>query len=198
METRKQDELLDHEVDGIRELDNALPRWWLYGFYFTIAFSVLYMINYHALAEPFFGKATLVAEHAADVEAAARLHPKPEAGSLTVELRADAASLERGELVFKGEANACHACHRADLGGLVGPNLTDDVWLHGCSPAEIATNITTGFPDKGMQPFGTTARLTNEQLTDLVSYIASKRGSSPPAPKAGDPERDKPCSVAAN
>lgn len=197
MATKKRDELLDHEVDGIRELDNALPRWWLYGFYFTIAFGVVYLINYHVLANPFYGKATVAAEHAADVAEAARLHPKPVAGTMAIVVKTDADTLGRGQAIFTGQSNACHACHREDLGGLVGPNLTDDFWLHGCSPAEIAKNITTGFPEKGMQPYGTASRLSDDQLTDVVSYIVSKRGSSPPNPKATEADRDKPCTVTA-
>jgi cytochrome c oxidase cbb3-type subunit 3 len=194
--TKQKDELLDHEVDGIRELDNALPRWWLYGFYFTIAFGLVYYVNYHLLREPYFGKATVAAEHAADVAAAALARPKAAPGAMNVVLRTDAASLARGQAIFTGQANACHACHREDLGGLVGPNLTDDLWLHGCTPAEIAKNITTGFPESGMQPYGTASRISDEQLVDLVSFVVSRRHSSPPNPKISDGERDRPCPAA--
>lgn len=193
--TDKKDELLDHEVDGIRELDNALPRWWLYGFYFTIALGIVYYANYHLLPEPYFGKATVAAEHAAEVEAAERMRPKAAPGAAAIALRLDAESLARGKAIFTGQANACHACHREDLGGLVGPNLTDDLWLHGCAPAEIAKNIASGFPEKGMQPYGTASRISDEQLVDLVSFVVSRRGSSPAGPKAADAERDKPCRV---
>jgi cytochrome c oxidase cbb3-type subunit 3 len=195
--SKQKDELLDHEVDGIRELDNALPRWWLYGFYVTILIGVLYYVNYHVLAAPYFGKATVAAEYAADVETAARLHPKAAPGATAVALRTDAESLARGKAIFTGPANACHACHREDLGGLVGPNLTDDLWLHGCTPAELVRNIATGFPEKGMQPYGTAARLSDDQLVDLVSYVVSRRGSAPPNPKSPDPDDEKPCAPAA-
>ena len=68
---RDRDELLDHEADGIREFDNDLPRWWLYGFYLTIVFSAIYLVNYHILPTPFFGAPTVIAEYEADVKAAA-------------------------------------------------------------------------------------------------------------------------------
>ena len=67
------DELLEHDADGIREFDNQLPRWWLYGFYITIVFAAVYMVNYHLLETPLFGQKGMVAEYDAEVEAAARL-----------------------------------------------------------------------------------------------------------------------------
>lgn len=194
------DELLEHEADGIREFDNQLPRWWLYGFYFTIVFGVVYFVNYHVLSTPFFGRPSLVAEYEAEVDAARALAPaRPPAGdhgavpAAAVEPLTDAASLAKGEAIFTSASSLCATCHRADLGGMVGPNLTDDMWLHGCTPAEIMQNVTTGFPAQGMLPFGSTQALDAEQLLQLVSYIVSKRGSNPPSPKAADPARDKPC-----
>ncbi len=188
------DELLSHEADGIREFDNALPRWWLYGFYFTIAFAMVYVVNYHVLATPIVGHSTLVAEYQADVEQAGRLaSQRPgRAGGALVAMK-DPASLEKGRAIFEGPDNTCFACHRPDLGGLVGPNLTDKYWLHGCSAADVAESIRTGFPQKGMLPFGTGKVLTDEQIAQLASYVLSKHGSNPPGPKAIDPERDKAC-----
>jgi cytochrome c oxidase cbb3-type subunit III len=192
--TPTRDELLNHDADGIREFDNALPRWWLYGFYFTILFAVAYVINYHLLATPLVGKAGMVAEYNADVEEASRLakHRPPRPGAAVVALT-DRDSLEKGRAIFEGPSNTCFACHRPDLGGVVGPNLTDDYWLHGCTAAELVRNITTGFPTKGMLPFGTGKALTDEQLLQVVSYVLSKHGSNPVNPKASDPERDQIC-----
>jgi len=192
--TPKRDELLAHDADGIREFDNALPRWWLYGFYFTIVFAVVYFANYHVLSTPLVGKAGLVLEYADDVARAAASQPKPSADSTgTVVALKDAHSIEEGREIFEGPTNVCFSCHRADLGGLVGPNLTDEYWLHGCSAAQLVANVKTGFPVKGMLPFGTGQKLTDEEVLQVVSYVISKRGSNPANPKPIDTERDQVC-----
>lgn len=188
------DELLDHEADGIREFDNALPRWWLYGFYFTIVFGVLYFANYHLLPTPLIGTRGLTAEYAAEVEAAAaHTHKHGQPGAAPVVALSDHESVEKGRAIFEGSTNVCFSCHRQDLGGLVGPNLTDDNWLHGCTVADLVGNVKSGFPLKGMLPFGTGQHLTDEQVLQVVSYVVSKRGSQPQNPKPLDPERDQVC-----
>jgi cytochrome c oxidase cbb3-type subunit 3 len=192
----KRDELLDHDADGIKEFDNALPRWWLYGFYFTIAFAAFYLVNYHVLPRPLIGRAGMVAEYEAEVEAASRAaaaRPHVAKSGVVFVALTDPASLEKGRLIFEGTDNTCFSCHRADLGGLVGPNLTDDLWLHGCSIQDLVTGITTGYPTKGMLPFGVGKPLSDEQVLQVASYVLSKRGSSPSAPKPPDAERDKEC-----
>ena len=191
-ETR--DQLLAHEADGIREFDNALPRWWLYGFYFTIVFGVAYFINYHLLTSPFMGHRTLAEEYVAEMQAAPHTHAHDaRGGSAALVAFTDAANLAKGEAIFNGQRNLCHACHRKDLGGVVGPNLTDDRWLHGCTAGELAQTVTTGFPQKGMLPFGSGQRLTDEELLQVVSYVLSRRGTQPDKPKATEPDRDKDC-----
>ena len=189
------DRLLAHEADGIREFDNALPRWWLYGFYFTIVFGVAYLVNYHLLTSPFMGHRSLAEDYRAEMQAADRLHKQPrEHGDATVLVAfTDADNLSKGEAIFNGQRNLCHACHRKDLGGVVGPNLTDNRWLHGCSVGEMVRNVTSGFPQKGMLPFGSGQRLTDEELLQVVSYVVSKRGSEPAKPKATEPDRDREC-----
>ena len=188
------DRLLDHEADGIREFDNALPRWWLYGFYLTIVFAAVYVVNYHVLAAPLFGRPGMVAEYEAEVEAAPRVMAAPAAGPAValVALR-DEPSLAQGRSIFEGPDNVCSSCHRADLGGTIGPNLTDEYWLHGCSLQQIVTSIRTGFPMKGMMPFGTGKPLTDTQVLQVASYVMARRGSSPADPKPIDPERDVAC-----
>jgi cytochrome c oxidase cbb3-type subunit 3 len=192
--TRKRDELLDHDADGIREFDNDLPRWWLYGFYFTIVVGVLYFVNYHVLSQPFLGDKTVAAEYATEMAAAAAAAPvRPAEASTTVAAMTDASSLAKGQAIFDSQLHPCAACHRPDLGGLVGPNLTDSVWLHGCGVGDVMASIRTGYPPKGMLPFGGGPALSDEETRQLASYILSKRGSAPPNPKPADPARDVEC-----
>lgn len=191
----RRDELLDHDADGIFEFDNDLPRWWLYGFYLTILFAALYLVNYHVLPEPLVGRAGMIAEYEADVQAATRVAAAPPATAPLAPRAAltDAASLEKGRAIFEGAESACFSCHRADLGGLVGPNLTDDGWLHGCGVGQIVADIRTGFPLKGMLPYGVGKPLTDQQVLQVASYVLSKRGSNPPNPKPADAGREQPC-----
>ena len=192
----KRDELLDHEADGIREFDNALPRWWLYGFYVTIVLAVLYMFNYHVLATPLVGKRGMIAEYTADVEAArrtggARTPGGGGAGGLVA--LTDPANLEAGPKIFEGPDNVCYSCHRPDLGGMIGPDLTDGKWLHGCGIDAVVKSVRTGYPVKGMLPFGTGKMLTDQQLLQVASSVLSKHDSHPPNPKPIEPDRDIDC-----
>jgi cytochrome c oxidase cbb3-type subunit 3 len=191
------DELLDHEADGIREFDNALPRWWLYGFYVTIVIAALYLVNYHVLATPLVGKAGMVAEYTAEIDAAKAARAGHGAaaagGGAPLVALTDPASLAAGKAIFEGPDNVCYSCHRPDLGGMIGPNLTDDYWLHGCGIDAVVKSIKTGYPVKGMMPFGTGKALTDEQVRQVASYVLSKHGSNPPTPKPREPDRDAEC-----
>lgn len=200
--SRQRDEMLDHDADGIREFDNDLPRWWLYGFYVTVVIGVLYMVNYHVLPEPIVGHATIEAEYEADMSSAAAARSAPSvaaAGSAggdtgaAIALLTAPEDLGKGRAIFESQTHPCAACHRQDLGGLIGPDLTDDAWLHGCSIDEVVEAVRVGFPMQGMLPYGGGPALSGEQLAQLASYVLSKRGSAPPNPKAPDPARDKAC-----
>ena len=187
------DELLDHDADGIREFDNAMPRWWLYSFYVTIVFAAIYLVNYHVLPQPIVGRAGMDAEYRAEMAAAGGSGGGAPGATVTLAVLTDDASLAKGRAIFESQTSLCSSCHRPDLGGLVGPNLTDAVWLHGCTAGELARSVSTGFPPRGMLPFGGGPKLTDEQLRQLVSYVLSRRGSSPANPKSPDPSRDKAC-----
>ncbi|MBL7998891.1 MAG: c-type cytochrome [Candidatus Kapabacteria bacterium] len=186
MATKEMDKLLEHDADGIQEYDNALPRWWLYGFYFTIVFGVVYMFYYHS-----FGGPSSAQEYANEMSEAALLYKRTAMSPSAMVAKSDAATLATGKAIFEGTNNACYTCHRNDMGGQVGPNLTDEYWLHGGSFSKVMESIKTGFLEKGMQPYGTGAKLNDEDLLAVASYVWSKRGSNPPEPKAIEPDRDK-------
>lgn len=175
-----------HDADGILEFDNDMPMWWLVGFMFTVVFSFGYLVQYHMSDGPSSAK-----EYEQEV-AAFNKSKDPNAGQQEVALNAltDAASLDAGRLIFEGAANTCYTCHRNDLGGIVGPNLTDEFWIHGGDLRSIMKSIKSGFPDKGMQPYGTNARLSERQVLQVASYVLSKQGSNPANPKAIDPARE--------
>ena len=175
----EQDRLLDHEYDGIQEYDNPLPRWWIATFWITIIFSVLYVLNLPVVG---MGKGR-VADYEAEVAKAAELAAAndPLAGmtAATLEEKArDQGSLELGKVTY---ASMCSACHAADGGGGIGPNLTDGYWLHGGSPMEIFTTVNAGVLEKGMPAWGKT--LKPDQLTAVAAYVLTLRGTTPAAPK---------------
>ena len=186
----EKDKLLAHEYDGIRELDNHMPRWWVLGFYFTIVFAIGYMVYYHMAGGP-----SSLQEYEAEMAA---LPQKPGAAATPVadtglKPLTDAAALAAGEKLYV--AQTCSACHNANLGGLVGPNLTDEFWIHGCDYTTVMANVKKGFQQKGMMPYGNGKPIDETGLQQLVSYIFSKKGSNPAGAKAIDPEREKKCAA---
>ena len=190
---QKRDELLDHDADGILEFDNDLPRWWLYGFYFTIVVGVLYFVNYHVLSTPLVGEKTIAAEYAAEMRAAAAAAPPKSSAAVAMPALTDADSLNKGKAIFESQTHPCASCHRPDLGGLVGPNLTDERWLHGCGVSDVVASIKTGYLTKGMLPYGGGPALSDTELQQVASYILSKNDSHPPNPKTFEPGRDVEC-----
>ena len=173
---KEQDILLDHNYDGIRELDNDLPPWWKYGFYLTIVFAAVYLIHYHVsktgklqLAE--YEDQVLAGKH--DVEEymkkAANLVDENNATLLT-----DDASLASGKSIFEDNCGACHG--RSGEGG-VGPNLTDDYWLHKGGIKDIFKTVKFGWPEKGMKSWQ--QDLSAKQIHEVASYIKSLHGSNP-------------------
>ena len=198
MAEQEKDKLLDHDADGIKEYDNSLPRWWLYGFYFTIVMGVIYMFYYHVYDGPdwdflWYGEKSQVAEYEAGLAELEEMRANaPQAPKLEMKVLTDEASLAAGKEIFVGKG-ICQTCHREDMGGQVGPNLTDEYWIHGCSIEEITTNITTGFPEKGMIAYGSGQPLTDLELMQVASYILSMQGTNPPDPKPVDMERAVVC-----
>jgi cytochrome c oxidase cbb3-type subunit 3 len=177
---KEADVMLDHDYDGIRELDNALPPWWKYGFYITIGVAFIYLLNFHVLGIGL----NPTQEYAAEIEKA---KTEKEAYEATNKDRidenhvplADADGIKAGKALF--EAN-CVACHLKDGGGNVGPNLTDDYWLHKGSLNDVYHTIKNGYPDKGMQSWANT--FTEKEISFLASFVKSLKGTKPAVPKA--------------
>ncbi|MFQ6614371.1 MAG: cbb3-type cytochrome c oxidase N-terminal domain-containing protein [Fidelibacterota bacterium] len=254
MSAKPKDLLLDHNYDGIQELDNDLPPWWLMMFYFTIAFAVVYFMYYQVLGigptmaeeyqlqmnpnavlaetpgsgivfqSPYDNKivdltprmrkelsrfvgeevpfSVLIAEakRKASPDQLEKLNaafPGNEFGTVSVaaaptveeappalERFTDPENLAKGKAIF--EKN-CIPCHAADGGGGIGPNLTDEYWLHGGAFQDIAHTITVGVPAKGMIPWGKSMNRKKIQL--VASFVASLQGTTPANPKAPQGER---------
>jgi cytochrome c oxidase cbb3-type subunit 3 len=179
-QTSEQDRILDHRYDDdIQEYDNPLPRWWLWIFYATIAFSALYLFN--VIPGVGVGKGR-IARYTGEVEAArARLAaatPPPVAITAESLVAADPARLALGKTTF---TTNCTPCHREDGGGNIGPNLTDAYWIHGGKPLEILNTVSTGVPAKGMPAWSTL--LKPDQLPAVAAYVLSLRATHPTNPK---------------
>jgi cytochrome c oxidase cbb3-type subunit 3 len=177
--------LMDHDYDGIKELDNNLPPWWVYLFYACIVFAVVYLVRYEIMGAP-DQEAELKSEMAqAKVEVAEYMKTAPDLmDEKTVTLLTDPADLTAGKAIF--DTN-CVACHRADAGGTIGPNLTDDHWILGGGIKNIFHTITNGGRDgKGMIAWKGT--LKPKEIQAVASYIISLKGSNPKDPKAPDGE----------
>ena len=184
------DRLLEHAYDGIQEFDNPLPTWWKWIFYATILFVPLYLWDPLGIGVgP--GKAKAYEEQLAAFNAA---HPKS-AGTYTdeqlVAFSKDPAKVEAGKVVF---TTYCAACHRADGGGLIGPNLTDDFWIHGGKPTDIFKTVNEGVLAKGMPNWGKV--LKPDQIEGAVAYVQTLHGSNPANPKASEGAKYPPDSAA--
>ena len=174
------DRLLDHEYDGIREYDNPMPRWWLWIFYATIAYSVLYCLNV-----PFIGSgAGRVARYEREVAQARERRARSAPAEATVGEPAilaalgDPARLAAGKTTFTMQ---CAPCHRADGGGSIGPNLTDSYWIHGARPMEVHRTVSGGVLDKGMPAWNT--MLEPDEVLQVVAYVLSLHDTHPANPK---------------
>jgi len=171
------EKLMDHEYDGIGELDNPPPRWIMALFYITIGFSILYGAYYFWLKQ---------GDHQ-DAEYAKRSERHDQKFKLNTQssgdivLLTDAASIDAGKTIYK-EMN-CFACHgMKGEGNSIGPNLHDEIWLHGCKIQDVVNVIKNGVPAKGMTPFK--AQLSDDKIQKVSSYILSLKGTKPANAKA--------------
>ncbi|MBN4085558.1 c-type cytochrome, partial [Flavobacteriaceae bacterium AH-315-B10] len=177
--------ILDHNYDGIKELDNNLPPWWVYSFYATIIFAVVYMFKY----EVFDGDNQIDELETEYAEAKIAIEEyKKTAKDLvdfnTAVLLTEASDLSAGKIIF--ELN-CVACHMADGGGGIGPNLTDENWILGGGIKNVFKVISEGGRDgKGMIAWRQSLKAS--EIAQVSSYLLQFQGTTPANPKA--PEGD--------
>jgi cytochrome c oxidase cbb3-type subunit 3 len=177
--------LLDHDYDGIKELDNNLPPWWVYLFYACILFGVVYMVRYEVLGSDNQEMELQKEVAQAKIEIAEYMKTAPDLmDEKTVTLLTEPADLAAGKEIF---ITNCAACHRADAGGQIGPNLTDDQWILGGGIKNVFHTLINGGRDgKGMISWKGT--LKPKEMQKVASYILSLRGSNPPDAKASEGE----------
>jgi cytochrome c oxidase cbb3-type subunit 3 len=176
--------LLDHEYDGIRELDNKLPRWWVWLFWGCNIFAVFYLGYYHVFAKGDVAQlGQMQAEYQAEMkignEIKARAVAEFESKMVALEPSSDPAVIAEGKDTY---TKLCAPCHRPDGGGLVGPNLCDDYWIHGSNYVDNLKTIWNGVPSKGMVTWK--GVLKPAAIQAVGSYIYTLRGSNPVNPKA--------------
>ena len=175
------------ELDGIQEYDNPLPGWLMAIWWGSLLFAALY-VAFYALS---FGEGTMEAEYRsasakdlATIQAYFDAHPLvPPTPAQLLAGAANAQVTDQGAARF---AKSCAPCHGPQAQGLIGPNLTDDRWIHGGTVEQVFQSVAKGWPAKGMPPWGRAIR--PDELAALVSYIRSLQGSNPPNPRA--PEGD--------
>jgi cytochrome c oxidase cbb3-type subunit 3 len=171
-----------HEYDNIRELDNQLPRWWVWLFVITVVWGVVYVLLYDVFKVMPYPEV----EYANEMAMAGGSNHAGGAilADTTLKPLADQGSIDAGKAVW---TQRCVVCHLAQGQGLVGPNLTDNYSIHGCRYCDIVNVITNGVPEKGMISWK--AQISKDQIMQVASYVMTLKGSNPPNPKApqGDP-----------
>lgn len=183
--TNEQEIVLDHNYDGIRELDNKLPPWWVYMFYASIIFAAIYLLRFQVFNGPnqIDEYETEVAQAKIDV-AEFKKNNKDLIDVNTVELLTEPADLAAGEAVFTAN---CVACHKEGGGGGIGPNLTDDYWILGGGIKNVFHTISEGGrAGKGMISWK--SDLKPSEMAQVASYVLSLYGTNPVEPKAPEGE----------
>ena len=172
--------LMSHEADGIKELDNNLPRWWLWLFYITIIFSIPYIWYFHLSSR---GDSSQVrferAAYEAHLARRARAVSASARGALFAAPSIDPEILARGRGIYLVN---CAACHLESGAGQIGPNLTDNHFIHGPTYADVVRIVQNGVVEKGMIAWKN--QLRPDDIQAVCSYVHSLRGSNPPNPKA--------------
>ena len=175
--------ILDHNYDGIKELDNNLPPWWIWGFYASIVFAVIYLVRYHVFngENQYDELETEYAEAKIAIEAYKKT-AKDLVDFNTVELLTEASDLKAGKKIF---SENCVACHKADGGGGIGPNLTDRHWILGGGIKNVFKTVSEGGRDgKGMVAWKTL--LKPAEIAQVSSYVLQFEGTTPAEPKVAE------------
>ena len=177
---------LGHEYDGIRELNNRLPPWWLYGFYLTIIIAVVYMWRYHVShTAPLSAQEYEKSVQVADMHIKEYLKQKGEnVDETNVSLLTAAEDIQAGKAIFS-DPSKCVTCHGPEGGGVIGPNLTDDYWIYGGNIKDLFKTIKYGT-NKGMRSWKDD--LSAKQIAQVASYVKSLHGTKPSNPKPPEGE----------
>lgn len=176
---------LGHDYDGIRELDNKLPPWWLLLFYGSIIFAGVYMYNYHRSDSTWSSEA----EYYASVKAAHKKIKENLARQANAVDESNVTALMDENTLLVGESiyfEKCAVCHGQKGEGLVGPNFTDEYWVHGGGAKNIFKTIKYGVPEKGMISWQ--SQLRPAEMQAVTSYVLSLVGTNPPNGKAPEGE----------
>mgnify|MGYP001443243348 CR=1 FL=1 len=184
--SHEQDIDLSHDYDGISELDNKLPPWWTVAFGITILFSVAYLYRYHVSeSAPLQIEELQIAIKEGEAEKAAYLAKTSGNVDENTVVMLDAGGIASGKTLFQANCIACHG--NAGEGNAVGPNLTDEFWIHGGAINDVFKTIKYGVTEKGMRSWKD--ELSPVQMAQLASYIKSLKGTNPP--NAKEPQGDK-------
>lgn len=186
---KEADVMLDHNYDGIRELDNVLPPWWVGMFYATIIMGVAYFSYYHIADKGLSSAEQYVAEvEQAEVEVKAYLaQQSDQVDENSVVMLVDQNELALGESIF---INKCAVCHGLEGEGGVGPNMTDNYFIHGGTINDAFKTIKYGVPEKGMISWK--SQLRSSDMQRVASYILTLVGNTPANPKAPEGELYQP------
>ncbi len=168
-----------HEYDGIKELDNPLPPWLKYIFYLSIVFALSYMILLFVFKDDSMVQRREYAKEMAFARAKTEVAVKDEAVKAAAQPLTQEQILADGKVTFD---KICVVCHGKFGEGLVGPNFTDDYWIHGGRPEDLLKVINEGVLEKGMISYK--SQLNKTQISHVISYILSLVGTNPPNPKA--------------
>lgn len=167
---------LGHNYDGIRELDNKLPGWWLYGFYACILFAFVYLWRFHVShTAPSSKEEYDYAMRVADEQKEAYLKKSANKIDENNVVPLTGADLAKGQALY---ITSCAACHGKLGEGGVGPNLTDDYWIHGGGLKDIFKTIKYGYPEKGMMSWK--EALNPTQIAQISSFVKTLHGTNPP------------------